>query len=146
MEGADTIWLVTSGCYSDYSVLAAFSSEGAAISWAKGLGRFDPTGKDDYGARVEGIPLNPTNPLDIQFKLDRGLRLWQVWHHADPKPSYYQAWSAEMVDVDRGEEEVRKNEFGMAPSYTTTFWAASKEEALKAGMERIMQAIALERV
>lgn len=145
------IYLVTSGCYSSYAVLAAFTSKTKAEAWRESQ-RYNPDdfstlggGIDDpiYGYAIEEFPLNPTedNPW-------RPSGYWKVymWEDGDsaatPEPVVVQEGDPEpypmhIIEMEHRNEFLRENTHKNGPQLmmTAILRANDAEHAIKAANE-----------
>lgn len=123
-----TIWLLTSGQYSDYSVHAAYLTEEEAHAACDQMN----SALDDYEkCGVETVPLSPELPA---FKDGYG------WWDVNLNNGEWSARIHNSVYQIKEDAGVRKwGPTGKPPIYGVTLVADSEERALKAGMERIMQ-------
>lgn len=123
------IFLLVSGEYSDYRVHGAYTSETDAQRVARLMG-------DDFS--VEEVALDAHLDLVAQgcrmFRVDRLVN--GEWH-----ASFGEPW-------DRRDDlgKVRSYKGGPCTGYEVKVLADSREQALKAGMERIRQHIAMQGV
>lgn len=68
MKALTDAWIVTAGCYSDYGVIAAFSTQALADAYAaESNERYKFSGCDVY--QVERVDLDPVLPSLVEKKL-----------------------------------------------------------------------------
>lgn len=124
-DEAKTIYIVTSGSYSDYRIHAVFDDEDRAAALVQFIA----------DARVEEWPLNPSlgfNPRD-----HAGTTPWRVLHQAMPIGSPSDAWYGYRVDpVEFPPSEWRHYTGFRDGDGEITVWARDKDHALKIAQDK----------
>lgn len=144
-----TIYLATSGCYSDYAIEAAFSTEAAAEEFCRFHNKNPDEEEDGYGYRVEPVELDHWNrptvpigryPFEVEITRDGNIKdIEQI----------SLAVATKAVEPDQYSHEFVTNEI----IFTATnegvqyavmqMWARDKNHAVKIAGERRTRLLAL---
>lgn len=119
------IFVITSGCYSDYGISGIYSTRELAEEALGG-----EKDEDGYGSRIEEFTLDPG-----VAELREGLIAWQIWMSREGNTE--RAEKCGYRGVERSVEV-----YGLPRTLRVTCWATDKKHAIKITNEHRLQQLA----
>lgn len=121
------IYIVTTGCYSEYRIEAVFSNHDRAVEYADNL----------PDSTVEEFDLDPVNPPEFR----PGLKRYEILMFANGDPNV-RVRKICPTNSFYDKNEIRAEPYG-SHAMRTSCWAESEHHAIKIGTERRARLISL---